>query len=231
MDTRLRWTGWLGLAAAGVYVATTAAGSLLDPGYSQIRQHVSDLTADGAPTWAALVGPYIAYNLLIVAFAAGLYVTSQRGWLWRVGVAMLLLNALAGIGMVTWFREDLGGVPTTTAGTIHLVLAGISSLSIVVGAVAFGFAFRASTTWRPLARFSFAVAIGFGILGPLAAIATAAGSELAGLAERGPIGLFIVWLVAVGWFAPEGGWEQRSDGSSQPKAGRDSRSPSVLRGS
>ena len=209
MDTRLRWTGWLGLAAAGVYVAATAAGSFLDPGYSQIRQHVSDLTAEGAPTWAALVGPYVAYNLLIVAFAAGLYVTSPRGWLWRVGIALLLLNALAGLGMVTWFREDLGGVPTTTAGTIHVVLAGISSLSIVVGSIAFGFAFRTSTIWRPLARFSFAVAIGFLFLGPLAAIATAAGSELAGLAERGPIGLFVGWLVIVGGFALEGRQDQR----------------------
>lgn len=65
------------------------------------------------------------------------------------------------------------------------------------------FAFRRSAAWRPLARFSFAVAVavGFAILGPLAAIATAAKSDLAGLAERGPIGLFIAWLVVVAWFA------------------------------
>ena len=36
---------------------------------------------------------------------------------------------------------------------------------------------------------------------PVAAIATAAKSDLAGLAERGPIGLFIAWLVVVAWFA------------------------------
>lgn len=106
----------LGLAAAAVYIAATAAGSLLDPGYSQIRQHISDLTADGAPTWPALVGPYVAYNFLVVAFAAGLYLASARGWLWRIGLGLLILNGLAGIGMVTLFREDLGGVPTTTAG-------------------------------------------------------------------------------------------------------------------
>ena len=39
------------------------------------------------------------------------------------------------------------------------------------------------------------------ILGPLAAYATAQKSDLAGLAERGPIGLFLVWLLVVGSFA------------------------------
>ena len=201
MGTRLRWSGWSGLGAAAVYLGAMGAGSLLDPQYSQIRQHVSDLTATGASTWAALVGPYIAYNLLVLTFAIGLYVASPRGWLWGIGLGLLALNALAGVGQVTWFREDVGGVPTTFAGAGHLVLAGISSLSIVLGSIVFGFAFRRSAAWRPLARFSFAVAVGFAILGPLAAIATAAKSELAGLAERGPIGLFIAWLVVVAWFA------------------------------
>ena len=201
MEARLRWTGWSGVAAAAVYVGATTAGSLLDPQYSQIRQHVSDLTATGASTWPALVGPYTAYNLLVLVFAIGLYLASPRGWLWRIGLGLLALNVLAGVGQVTWFREDVGGVPTTFAGAGHLVLAGISSLTIVLGSVVFGFAFRRSAAWRSLARFSFSVAVGFAILGPLAAIATAAKSDLAGLAERGPIGLFIAWLVVVAWFA------------------------------
>ena len=133
MDTRLGWSGWSGLGAAAVYTGATAAGSLLDPGYSQLRQHVSDLTATGASTWAALVGPYIAYNLLVLAFAIGLYLASPRGRLWAVGLGLLAVNVLAGLGQVTWFREDAGGVPITFAGTGHLVLAGISSLTIVLG--------------------------------------------------------------------------------------------------
>jgi hypothetical protein len=52
-----------------VYLAATAAGSLLDPSYSQIRQHVSDLTATGAPTAADLAPPYILHNLLVVAIS------------------------------------------------------------------------------------------------------------------------------------------------------------------
>ena len=201
MAARLRLTGSLALAAAAIYVVATGAGSLLDPGYSQVRQHVSDLTATGATTWPALVVPYIAYNVLVLLSAIALYLTSPRGWLWAVGLGLLALNALAGVGQVTWFREDIGGVPTSVAGTGHIVLAGISSLAVLLGSVVYGFAFRRSATWRPLAPFSFAVAVGFSILGPVAAIATATQNELAGLAERGPIGIFLLWLAVVGWYA------------------------------
>jgi hypothetical protein len=201
MDTRLRWTGWLGVLATALFVGATAAGSLLDPTYSQIREHVSELTATGAPTWVALAPLYLAYNLLVIAFAVGLYLASDRGWPWRIGLGLMLINGVAGVGMTTWFRQDPGGVPTTFAGGGHLVLAGVSSLTIVLGSIVFGLAFRRSPPWRALAGFSFSVAGGFAILGPVAVIATAAGSDLVGLAERGPIGLFIAWLLVVGWFA------------------------------
>ena len=215
MNAQLRWTGWFGLSAAAMYVGTTAAGSLLDPEYSQIRQHVSDLTAAGAPTWTALVGPYIAYNLLVLAFGAGLFVASPRTWPWRTGLGLLTLNALAGVGMVTLFREDAGGVPTSLAGTGHIVLAGISSLAILLASIAFGIAFRRSSVWRLLSGPTFATAIGFAIAGPLAALATASESDLAGLAERGPIGLFIAWLAVVGWFA----LSRRREPATQAAAG------------
>jgi len=198
---RLGLAGYFAVAAALVYVAATAAGGLLDPSYSQIRQHVSDLTATGASTWAALAPLYLAYNVLAAAFAIEFYRASPRGRLWLLGTALLVVNAVAGVMMVTLFREDIGGVPTTSAGAGHLVFAGLSSLAIVVAAFAYGIAFRRSALMRPLAGFSFAVGIGFTILGPLAAVATAQDSDLAGLAERGPIGLFVLWLVVVGWCA------------------------------
>lgn len=193
--------GYLAVAAAIVHVLATLAGSILDPSYSQIRQHVSDLTATDAPTWAALAPFYLLYNVLAAAFAVELYRSSLRSRLWQLGTVLLLINAVAGVMMVTLFREDMGGVPTTSAGTGHLVFAGLSSLVIVVATVVYGVAFRRSTQWRALSTFSFAIGIGFAILGPLAAYATAEKSELAGLVERGPIGLFLVWLVVVGSFA------------------------------
>jgi Protein of unknown function (DUF998) len=200
----LERAGLLAVAAATVYVAATVLGSVLDPTYSQIRQHVSDLTATGASTWAALAPLYLLYNVLAVAFAIELYRASPRDRLWLTGTALLVVNAVSGVMMVTLFREDVGGIPTTSAGAGHLVFAGLSSLAIVVASFVYSVAFRRTIQFRPVSTFSFAVGIGFAILGPLAAYATAERSVLAGLAERGPIGLFVLWLLVVGWFAITG---------------------------
>ena len=200
-DNAIVLAGYLAIAAAVVHIVATLAGSLLDPSYSQIRQHVSDLTATDAPTWGALAPLYLLHNVFAAAFAVVLYRASARGRLWQAGTALLIVNAFAGVMMVTLFREDVGGVPTTNAGAGHLVFAGVSSLVIVVASFVYGVAFRRSGAWRPLSIFSFAVGIGFAVLGPLAAYATAQKSDLAGLAERGPIGLLMVWLLVVGSYA------------------------------
>ncbi len=197
----LRWTGVFAMRTVTVYLATTLAGSLLDGSYSQLRQPVSDLTATGANTWASLAPFYVLCNALAAAFAVGLYLASPRDRLWRFGLRLLLLNAICGVMMVTLFREDLGGEINTSTGAGHVIFAGISSLAIVIASFAFGFAFRRTAEWHRLARFSFAVGIGFALLGPVAAASTASKSDLAGLAERVTIGLFLVSLAVVGGFA------------------------------
>ena len=197
--TTARFLALCGLSAVVLYAFTTAAGSLLDPSYSQLRQHVSDLTASGSPTRDRLVAPYFIYNALVAAFAIGVYVESTRGRLFKLGLAALLLNSLAGVMMVTVFPEDLSGRPVTAAGTGHLVFAGVSVVCTIAIAFLYGFAFRRTSV--ALSRASFAIGVGILVFGPIAAVATAAGSDLAGLAERIPIGLFLAVVLAVSAFA------------------------------
>lgn len=196
----MRRTGYFAVVAAAVYCAATTAGSVLDRSYSQLARPVSDLTAIGAPTRAALMAPYVLYNILCFAFAVGVYRGSDHSRLFKVGFALLTLNAIAGLMMVTWFPEDIGGV-VTAAGMGHVGWAVISSAAVVALAFVFGFAFRRMREWRRLSVFSIAVGIGFAVLGPIAAFAIASKSPLGGLAERGPIGLFILWLLVTGGHA------------------------------
>ena len=198
MDRSARRAGAFGIAAAVVYVAATAAGSVLDPSYSQVRQHVSDLTASGASTWAALAPAYLLYNALCLAFAVALYRSSSRTRLFKVGLGLLVLNAFAGVMMVTWFREDPGRVVTTASGAGHIAFASVSSLTIVLGSIVYGFAFGRSPVWRGLSAFSFAVGAAMIAFSPIAIAAI--NSPLAGLAERGAIGVFLVWLIGVGGY-------------------------------
>lgn len=198
----LRWVGYFAIAAAAIYVGATGAGSLLDPSYSQWRQHVSDLTASGASTSADLAPLYILYNVLIFAFAVNLYVASDRRRLFQVGLGLLTVNAVSGVMMVTWFAEDLGGAPKTAAGTGHVIFAGVSSVAIVASSFVYGFGFRRmGGRWRAASILSFVVGILFILAAPFAVIATARNSDLAGLAERAAIAPFILWLLVVGAFA------------------------------
>ena len=190
----LRWAGYFAIAAAAIYVGATASGSLLDPSYSQLRQHVSDLTATGASTDADLAPPFILYNLLVFAFAMNLYTAFRPIRLLRIGLGLLTANAIAGVMMVTWFTEDLGGAPTTPAGIGHVVFASVSFV--------YGFAFRRmGRPWRTMSLLSFGVGILFILAAPFAVMTTAANSDLAGLAERAAIAPFIVWLLGAGGFA------------------------------
>jgi hypothetical protein len=215
MFRTIRWTGYLALAAAVLYIGATVAGSLLDTSYSQMRQHVSDLTATGASTWAALAPIYALYNLLFLAFAIALYLSSDRSWTFKAVLGLLAANSFAGLMMVTWFREDLGGSPVTFAGKGHVVFASVSGLAVVAASILCGFAFRRSAVWRPLSLFSLAVGVGFILLSPLAVVGIK--SDLAGLAERGPIGLSITWLLVIGAYAViRGSRDELSAGGPEP---------------
>ncbi len=195
----LKWTGYFAVAAALVYVIATAGGSLLDPSYSQVNQHVSDLTATGAPTKDELSPFYLLYNLLIVLFAIGIYRASDGSRLFKLGAWLLTLNAVAGVMMVTLFTEDLTGAPATFMGNGHIAFAAMSSIAVLAASIVYGLAFRRTTAWRRLSSFSFLIAATFVVAAPLAIIATATGSY-AGLAERAAIAPFIIWLLVVGGY-------------------------------
>jgi hypothetical membrane protein len=183
-----------------VYVVATAAGSVVDPSYSQVQQHVSDLTGTGAPTQAILAPAYCLYNLLAFGFAVSLYGALGRTRLALIGTLLLAVNSIAGIMMVTIFTEDLGGAPHTVFGYGHVIFAAVSSLAILCAALICGFAFRRRSGWRGLSIFTFLIAAAFVVAAPWAIIATSTNS-LVGLAERAAIAPFIVWLLVVGAYA------------------------------
>jgi len=102
---------------------------------------------------------------------------------------------VSGIGQVTLFRMDAVGTPATTAGTMHIVLASVSSLLTLAIAVLYGVAFRRAPLFRRLSTYSFATAVLLLLTAP-AAVASI-GTDVMGLFERITIGVFMVWLVVV----------------------------------
>ena len=100
---------------------------------------------------------------------------------------------------MAFFRQDPIGAPLTFSGTMHLVLAGVTSLSTIL-AIFFGNpGFGRMDALKALRPFS--ISCGFLVLttGGLTAAGTALLPNIFGILERSTIGSFMLWLLVVSW--------------------------------
>jgi hypothetical membrane protein len=193
-----------GILAPVIYIFTVVLGGAIRPGYSHVAQAVSDLIATEAPNKALLDSLFALYNLLTIAFGVGLFLyvrssNQKRGNL--VGtLGALILGASAVFGVIIlFFPEPVGGMaaPITSTGTMHIVFAGLSSLSTMLAMLLMGFWFRNNPRLQRYGLYSFiSVAVVF-LSGGLAAVSVANQSPIAGLLERITIGGFIQWLFVI----------------------------------
>jgi hypothetical protein len=191
-------TGLAGLAGTALYAGATAVGAAVSPGYSHLADPISELTSSHAPHRAALAAAYVGYNLAVAVLGYVLWRGTGRHRLTAVGGWLLAAGSLAGIAQVTAFPQDTGGGMTSTTGTVHVVLAGLSALLTVAATIVYGLALRGLGHPRA-ARFC-CRCTGFIVLtGPIAA--ASADTQLMGAAERLPIGAFLVWLTGLAVWA------------------------------
>jgi len=190
-DTRWTWFWTAGCAAPLLYLATVVAGGWFTPGYGHLHQPVSALFEAGAPHALPVSLAFVAYNLLLVAFGAGLALR-ERPWPLRLAAAMILVNGLAGLAIELTPMDPIGA-PATVAGAAHLVLAGLLVLTCMaaMAAAAFGW-------WRQSRRAAVLVSVlllaVMLVAGALAAMAAAAGWPLLGLYQRLTIAAYLVWV-------------------------------------
>ena len=192
-----------GVFAAVIYVGTVILGGLLRPGYSHISMAISELVADGAPNRPLLSSHFLLYNALLSMFGIGLLLKANKQSRGRISsivgsLALTLLVGLAGILMELVFPQDPGGIPTTFAGTMHIVMASVASLGTMVAVLMLGLWFRNTAELKRYSTYSLSsVAIIF-VSGGLTAAAMANNYPFFGLLERITIGTFIVWIFITG---------------------------------
>jgi len=192
-----------GCSAAVIYVGTVILGGLLRPGYSHISMAISELVADGAPNRALLSSFFLVYNALLSAFGIGLFLKANSQSRGRISgivgsLALTLLVGMAGILMELAFPQDPGGIPTTFAGTMHIVMASVASLGTMVAVLMLGLWFRNTTDLKSYTAYSLISVVVIFVSGGLTAAAMAKGYPLFGLLERITIGTFIMWMFIIG---------------------------------
>lgn len=187
-----------GVIAPLLYIFTVVLGGALWPGYSHARQPISELTMASAPNLALMDALFLAYNALLLVFAAGVFrlAAREKNTPLKVSGISLMFCALTGLAMA-FFRQDPIGAPATFNGTMHLALAAVASLSTIL-AIFFGAAGlgRMEET-RSLRLFSRLMGLAVVMTGGLAAAGTSLFPHVFGILERLTIGAFMVWLMII----------------------------------
>jgi hypothetical protein len=169
-------------------------------GYSPISQTVSELSAIGAPTrplWSLLGS---VYDVLVLAFGVGVWISAGGKRALRVVGSLLVA-----FGMLGWVwpfasmhqREVLAAGGGTPSDTLHIILGMVTVLFMFVaigfGATAFGKRFRLYSIATILTLLVFGTLTGMD--GPR--IAANLPTPWVGVWERISISVFLFWVVVL----------------------------------
>jgi hypothetical protein len=134
------------IVASVLYVSTDIVAAIRYEGYSYLDQNYSELLATGAPTRSFMLVVSFIYNLLMAAFAIGVWQSSGPK---RAGhIAAAMLGGYAIFSMVTplFFQMNMRGTEGTWRSDLHapltLVLSVFILLSMAFGATLLGRRFR-----------------------------------------------------------------------------------------
>jgi hypothetical protein len=187
-----------GIAASLLYVVMNVVVPMRWPAYRSFSQTVSELSAIDAPTRALWTPLGIAYTALMIAFGAGVVVSSRGRFAVRASGHLLVAYGAFGIFWPPMHqRAVLAAGGQTLTDTLHLVWAAVTVLFMFAamgfGAVAFG------TRFRVYSIATMAVLIVFGALTSLQAPAVQADlpTPWIGVWERINIGGFLLWVIVL----------------------------------
>lgn len=200
-DAVLKALLWCGAVSGLVYLAADAIASTVLQGYVFQNQAVSELLAIEASTRPLMLALMSVYNLLILAFAVGVWAAAGVRRSLRITSVMLVIYAV--VGELTQLFSPMhvrgsGAITATDMG--HILLTAVEVLSIVLfislGSGARGRGFRVYSIVSILL-----IMAGGIITGALSTHMTALASStpLAGLAERVNIYGTMIWIAALGF--------------------------------
>jgi hypothetical protein len=154
---------YAGIVAAGLYVLGDVLSALIynsSRTYSVKDQWISELTALGSPVRPLMVAVITVHDLLVAAFAVGIWrAAGQNASLRRVGL-VLLASAAVGIVIHPFFPMSSRWLESSFTDTAHGVLSMVWSLIVFVAVGLAAVAYRGS--FRVYSIATLVVLAGFG---------------------------------------------------------------------
>jgi hypothetical protein len=185
-----------GIASSMLYVAVNVVAPLCYPGHDVISQAVSELSAIGAPSRPLMVVTGIVYNLLVLAFAWGVWRAAPANRPLRVVGVLLAAFAILGFAAPFTAMQQRGEIFALTD-ALHIAATALTVLLMLLaigfGAAALGPGFRAYSIATLLVHLVFGAWAGAD--GPR--LARGEPTPWIGLTERINIGVFLLWVAVL----------------------------------
>ena len=187
---------YAGIGAGILYLLGDLLGGFITPNYSYIRNAVSELIQSGAENRTFLSSFLFLHALMIILFSVSLLVHhpfSQSTSIFFGGI-LLLAVGLSHLFSSSIFPMDPVGAKATFPGVMHLILVGITVISIFILMPLLGVGLSRYYEWRYFLIFTFlclAIILASGISSP---IVIAKGIQVMGLTERLTGYTFYIWL-------------------------------------
>jgi Protein of unknown function (DUF998) len=125
-----------GIAFALLWIGMDIVASILYDGYSYADQTVSELSAIGAPTRPLWMAFGVVWNVLVIAFAIGVWQSAGSTRALRVVAGLLIANAMIGMTVGPFSsmnqRSVLAAGGPTPSDTLHLVVTGIGVFTFLL---------------------------------------------------------------------------------------------------
>ncbi len=186
-----------GLISSVLYVlAIDVVAALRHASYhNYTSQMVSELMAAGAPTRKLLIWLLMPYNLLVVAFAAGVWSAAGPRRSARLAAAALAgYGAVSTVGLVLT-PMDLRGTVDSRRDRLHIATTVVMSM-FIVAVMVFG-AFVRGFRFRMYSFATIAIVVVFGVLAGVLARPMPGPTPRLGLAERVNIYTTMLWFAVL----------------------------------
>jgi Protein of unknown function (DUF998) len=124
-----------GIASSLLYIiANDVVAATSYPGYSRISQPISQLSATFAPSRIVLVPLIVLYNLLVIAFGTGIWLSAQRKLLLRVTGGLVIVGGILGLAALAFPMTQLD----MSSDMEHNILMGIVTPLLMFVTIGFG---------------------------------------------------------------------------------------------
>ena len=187
-----------GVLASLLYVGTDVAAAICYPAYhSFTARAISELMATGAPTERLVDPPFLFYDVLMMAFAVGVWrsVPTRRA---HITAGLLFTYAALGLLGPTVFEMNVrGSGAPPMADYLHMAITGV--LVVIIFAIVATAAILRGRAFRIYSYATIVTMIAFGIVTGMLSkgLGTTEQTPWLGAAERVNIGAFLLWVAVL----------------------------------